>query len=252
MLSVERKNIIYKRLCENGKVLVNELAEEFGVSDETIRRDLEKLEQEGLAEKIYGGAVKAENTFYDLPFHIRQNSNVAAKQAIADAVLPHIQNGGYIALDASTTALEIMRRARNVQNLTLITNAVEVLFEFSQKNDWNIISTGGTLKSGSLSLVGGIAEKTVSGFNVDICICSCKGLSVEKGCTDSSESEAAMKRAMLASAKQKILAVDSTKLDKVSFAKVCDIKDFDMIVTDKKPPVEFIETAEKCGIKLIY
>lgn len=252
MLAVERKNIIYSRLCENGRVMVNELASEFGVSDETIRRDLDKLEQEGLAEKFYGGAIKAENTFFDLPFHIRQSSNVPQKKRIAELVLPLINDGDYIALDSSTTALEVIKAAKSRTNLTVITNSVEIMLEFSQKSDWNIISTGGSLKTGSLSLVGGIAEKMISGFNVDLCICSCKGLDLDRGCTDSNEADAEMKAAMLGIAKRKVLTVDSTKFNKVSFAKVCDVRYFDTVVTDTAPSAEWIEACNALDTELVY
>lgn len=252
MLAVERKNLIYTKLCEQGRVLVNDLAAEFGVSDETIRRDLDKLEQEGLAEKFYGGAIKVENTFFDLPFHVRQNSNTAEKKRIAELCVPLIHDGDYIALDSSTTALEVIKAAKNVKNLTVITPSVEVMIEFSQKADWNIVSTGGTLRTGSLSLVGGIAEKTLSEFNVDLCICSCKGLDLNKGCTESSEAEATMKIALMNSAKRNILVVDSAKVGKVSFAKVCDISDFDIIVTDKKPSLEWIDALESADCELLY
>ncbi|MBO5912869.1 MAG: DeoR/GlpR transcriptional regulator [Clostridia bacterium] len=252
MLAVERKNLIYTKLCEEGRVMVNDLAIEFGVSDETIRRDLDKLAQEGLAEKFYGGAIKAENTFFDLPFHVRQSSNTAEKKKIAELVIPMIHDGDYIALDSSTTALEVIKAAKNIKNLTIITPSVEVMIEFSQKADWNIVSTGGILKTGSLSLVGGIAEKTLGDFNVDLCICSCKGLDLDKGCTESSEAEATIKIALMKAAKRKIMAVDSTKIGKVSFAKVCDISDFDIIVTDKKPSSEWIDALKGADYELLY
>lgn len=252
MLAIERKNLIYKKLCENGKVLVNDLALEFDVSDETIRRDLEKLEQEGLAEKFYGGAIKAENTFFDLPFHVRQNTNTDEKHKIAELVLPMIHDGDYIAFDSSTTALEVLKSAKNFRNLTVITNSVEILLEFAQKSDWNIVSTGGSLKTGSLSLVGGIAEKTLSDFNVDLCVCSCKGLDIEKGCTEPSEADAAIKMALMNASKRKILVADSTKFGKISFAKVCDVSEFDVIVTEKKPSAEWLEKLEEATAEILY
>ncbi len=252
MLAVERKNIIYTRLQENGKVLVNDLAEEFGVSDETIRRDLDKLQEEGLAEKFYGGAIKKENTFFDLPFHVRQGSNTAEKRKIAELILPLIHDGDYIALDSSTTALEVIKAAKSRTNLTVITNSVEILIEFSQRHDWNIISTGGALKTGSLSLVGSTAQKTINEFNVDLCICSCKGFDIERGCTDSSESDAEIKKTLLSIAKRKVLAVDSSKLDKISFAKVCDISYFDTVVTDKAPSSDWKKALQESNAELIY
>lgn len=252
MLAIERKNIIYARLCSEGKVMVNDLAAEFGVSDETIRRDLDKLQKEGLAEKFYGGAIKAENTFHDLPFHVRQNSNIGEKKDIADKALRLIKDNSYIAVDSSTTALEVMKAAHTCRNLNVITNSVEILLEFSQKPDWNIICTGGNLRTGSLSLVGNIAANVLSEFNVDLCICSSKGLDVEKGCTESTESEASMKSAFIKSAKHKLLVADHSKFNRISFAKVCDITEFDTIVTDITPSEEWLEFCQAENINLIY
>ncbi len=252
MLAIERKNAILSKLLMEGKVLVNDLSREYGVTEETIRRDLEKLEKEGFAKKTYGGAVKIENFNTDLPFHVRKQTNVESKQYIASVIGSMISDGDYIMLDSSTTALNIIKSIMHKKKITLITNSIEILLELSNKSGWTVISTGGMLKEGSLSLVGYQAERMVSSFHVDMAICSSKGLDSEMGVTDSNERDAEIKKAFFKSAKKRILALDSSKFDKTSFVKVCDISDVNMIVTEKKPSDFWTEQLRQTGVEVVY
>ncbi|HCA29521.1 MAG TPA: DeoR/GlpR transcriptional regulator [Ruminococcaceae bacterium] len=252
MLAIERKNAILSKLLMEGKVLVNDLSREYGVTEETIRRDLEKLEKEGFAKKTYGGAVKIENFNKDLPFHVRKQTNVESKQYIASVIGSMISDGDYIMLDSSTTALNIIKSIMHKKKITLITNSIEILLELSNKSGWTVISTGGMLKEGSLSLVGYQAERMVSSFHVDMAICSSKGLDSEMGVTDSNERDAEIKKAFFKSAKKRILALDSSKFDKTSFVKVCDISDINMIVTEKKPSDFWTEQLRQTGVEVVY
>lgn len=154
MLAVERRNLILEKLQEDKKVIVSELSQEFQVSEETIRRDLDKLDKDGLAVKSYGGAVLNENTSLDMPFNIRKKNNPAGKQKIAKIVETLIEDGDHIILDPSTTAVFIAKALKQKERLTVITNSIEVILELSDVADWNIISSGGSLKEGYLALVG--------------------------------------------------------------------------------------------------
>ncbi len=252
MLAIERRNAILSKLVLEGKVLVSDLSREFGVTEETIRRDLEKLDNDGLAHKTYGGAVKADNINLDLPFQVRKQKNVEGKQHIAALISEMISDGSYLMLDSSTTALCVIKHIMSRKNITIITNSIEILIELCNKSDWNIISTGGTLKDGALSLVGYQAEKMVSGFHVDMAICSCKGLDHTVGVTDSNERDSAMKNAMFSSAKKRILAVDSTKFDKASFVKVCNLSDIDTVVTDCEPDSSWLSSFSESGVNIVY
>ena len=138
------------------------------------------------------------------------------------------------------------------KNITLITNSVEILYELSDHNDWNILSTGGTLKPGALSLVGSTAEKMIRDFHVDIAICSCKGVDINAGITDSNEKDSQMKQAIFSAAGRKVLAIDSTKFDRIAFTKVCDLGDVDVIVTDSRPSDKWIEYLDDCKTELVY
>lgn len=252
MLAIERRNAILAKLSMEGKVVVSDLSREFSVTEETIRRDLEKLDNDGLAKKTYGGAVKNENFNIDIPFHVRQQANVEQKQYIASIIAEMIHDGDYIMLDSSTTALYVIKSILDRKKITLITNSIKILIELCNKPDWNIISTGGVLKEGGLSLVGYQAEKMVSGFHVDLAICSCKGLDTKMGVTDSNERDSEIKKAFFASAKKRVLAIDSTKFNKASFVKVCELGDVDVIVTDTDPGENWKERITAAGTEIRF
>lgn len=251
MLAIERRNAILAKLSLEGKVVVSDLAKEFDVTEETIRRDLEKLDKDGLARKTYGGAVKNENFNIDLPFHVRKQTNVESKRAIAAKISEMIHDGDYIMLDSSTTALYVIKNILDRKKITLITNSIEILIELCNKPDWNIISTGGVLKEGGLSLVGYQAERMVAGFHVDIAICSCKGLDSDMGITDSNERDSEIKKSFFKAANRKVLAIDSSKFDKTSFVKVCDVNDIDSVVTDTDPGEGWRDRMKNFGVELV-
>ena len=252
MLAIERRNAILAKLSTEGKVIVADLSREFDVTEETIRRDLEKLDNDGLAKKTYGGAVANEKLKTDLPFNVRKSSNVAQKQIIAERIANLIHDGDYIMLDASSTAIYVTKCIKNLKNITLITNSVEILLELADKQDWNILSTGGALKKGGLSLVGTSAERMIRGFHVDVAICSSKGLDINMGITDSNEKESEIKQAIFAAADKKVLAVDNSKFDKISFVRVCDVSDVDVIVTNSRPSDRWVEQCKEKNVQLIY
>lgn len=252
MLAIERRNDILARLHAEGKVIVSELSQLYQVTEETIRRDLEKLENDGLAKKTYGGAVRNESFNIDLPYTVRKQTNVGGKKYIAQIIGSMINDGDYIMLDASSTALFIVKNIINKKKITLITNSIEILLELSNKTDWNILSTGGMLKEGGLSLVGFQAEKMIGSFHVDLAVCSCKGIDMEMGVTDSNEKDAQIKKAFMRAAKKRVLAVDSTKFDKISFMQIAELSDIDLIVTDAEPNEQWKRHLESEQVELMY
>lgn len=252
MLAIERRNTILARLSLEGKVIVSDLAREFDVTEETIRRDLEKLDREGLAKKTYGGAVINQNSTTDLPYSVRKRANVERKQHIAERIGELIHDGDRIMLDASSTAIFVAKIIKSRKNITLITNSVEILLELADKEGWNILSTGGTLREGALSLVGASAEKMIRGFHVDLAVCSCKGIDMTMGITDSNERDSEIKQAIFAAADRKVLAVDATKFDKISFVRVCDPGEVEIVVTDEPPTERWVEYLKNKQVELIY
>ncbi len=252
MLAAERRTLILEKLMDEKKVVVSELGELFGVSEETIRRDLDKLTKEGMAVKSYGGAVLNENNNIDMPFNVRKKKNLAGKQKIASLIAGLIEDGDHIILDPSTTAVSIVKSIRDKERLTIVTNSIEVLVELGDTNGWDIISTGGTLKENYLALVGSRAIEGISSFHADKVVISCKGIDMEQGVTDANDMFSQVKQTMLRSAKQRILAVDCTKFHKVAFSQICRIEDIDMVVTDLRPTDSWLKYFEERGIKCLY
>lgn len=251
MLAIERKNEILEILQKEQRVLVSELAKRYDVTEETIRRDLEKLERDGLVKKTYGGAVLNKNTNVDLPLRIREKTNRQEKQKVAELAAAMIEEGDSIMLDASSTSLMIAQQIKNRKKLTVITTSVEVLIELAQNEGIKVISTGGNLKSSSLSLVGRRTENCLELFHVDKAFVSCKGLDMERGVVESNELEAGVKLMMKHSAKQLILVIDSSKFDKVSFVKVMDLQKGDIVITDCVPDTKWQAYFNDRGVQVI-
>ena len=252
MLAAERRNLILEKLQDEKKVVVSELSVLFDVSEETIRRDLERLDREGLAVKSYGGAVLNETSSLDMPFNVRKKRNMHGKQVIAGLVDGLVQEGEHIIVDPSTTAVAIVKALKSKRRLTVITNSIEVLVELSDVSGWDIISTGGTLRESYLALVGPKAMDGICSFNADKVFLSCKGLDMEKGITDANEMFSQVKQTMLKCAKQRILAVDYTKFDNIAFSQICELKAIDMIVTDVRPSEEWMNYFAEKGIECLY
>ena len=136
MLAIERRNEILEKLQKEKRVVVGELSKIYGVSEETIRRDLEKLENDGYVIKSYGGAVLNENVNIDMPFNVRKNTNVVGKQRIAEIVKSMVKDGERLMLDSSSTAVFIAKALKEERrNLTVITNSIEIIIELFDRPD---------------------------------------------------------------------------------------------------------------------
>ncbi|MBR6771327.1 MAG: DeoR/GlpR transcriptional regulator [Lachnospiraceae bacterium] len=252
MLAVERRKRILEKVYEEKKVIVSGLSKEFKVSEETIRRDLEKLAEEGHIIKSYGGAVINEIGNIDLPFNVRWKSNTLGKQKIAELIREEIKDGDHLFLDASTTAVFIAKNIKMKKHLTILTNSIENLLELSDVSGWDIISTGGLLKAGSMALVGKKASDSIEGYHAEKLFFSCKGLDLEKGVLEGNDEMAGIKQSMIQSAARVYLAVDSSKFDKVAFSRICPLSRLDVIVTDQKPEERWMQVMEEYGIQCIY
>lgn len=236
----------------DGKVVVSELAGRYEVTEETIRRDLEKLESDGYARKTYGGAVRNESGAGDLPYTVRKQTNVGGKKYIAEQIAALIRDGNSLLLDSSTTALFTVKSMFAKQNLTLVTNSVEILLDLPQNHNWNIVSTGGLYRSESMAFYGNAAQEVIAKYHVDYAVLSCKGLDAEAGITDTREVFADMKKGFLRSARHVILAIDHTKFDMVSFVKFGDLSDVDIVVTDVEPSEQWKRLFAEKNIELYY
>ena len=182
MLAIERRNEILEKLQKEKRVVVSELSKAYGVTEETIRWDLEKLEKDGYGIKSYGGAVLNENMNIDMPFNVRKNTNVVGKQRIAELVNAMVKDGERLILDASSTAVFIAKRLKEEKrNLTIITNSIEIIIELFDAQDWQVLSTGGLAMEGSLALVGPQTDQMLRSYYVDKAIIHIEALTGNNG-----------------------------------------------------------------------
>ena len=253
MLAIERRQKIMAMLNENKSVLVPELAKLFNVTEETIRRDLEKLEKEGLLKRTYGGAVLVENYNVDIPFEFRNVTNIEGKKQIALSLIKYIEDGDTLVMDSSTSALQVAKLLKTKKKITVITNSEQIINELKVFEDTiKVISTGGTLRNKSLSLVGPIAEQTLRSLNASKAIISCKGFDIEKGFTESNELEAQVKKLMIEIADKVYMIADHTKMNKTALVNIATLDDVDFIFTDKILPPSQENAIREKNVEIVY
>ncbi|MDR2007734.1 MAG: DeoR/GlpR family DNA-binding transcription regulator [Alphaproteobacteria bacterium] len=259
MLPIERHKYILDLLRTQEFVRVPELSNILGVTEETIRRDIKFLAQNGDIKKTHGGAMLLENAEKPLPMHNHEDipfkkrilQNTDLKHKIAALGVSLVKNGDTLMLDASSTTLVLVEYLKQKKNLTFLTNSIEIVYKYANDPIY-IISTGGSPKKNGLSLIGKVAMETISQYNVDTLFMGCQGLDLNKGITDSNEPDSTLKRCMMKQAEKIYLLVDSTKFNKVSFAKIADNTEITGIITDSKPSEEWLKYASIHNIEIIY
>ena len=251
MLLAERRQVILDRIRAASRVVVSELSTEFGVSEETIRRDLEWLEQEGGAMRTYGGAVLKQGDQAPPPYATRKNTNVEGKVAIARLLAGMVRDGDTLMVDESSTALFAVRAVRQRKELTLITNSLNILQEASGQDSWHVIATGGLLKPDIMALVGPKALSTISGYHVRYAVLSARGVNTQLGITDSSDDVVQVKRAMMAAADHAVLLADYRKFDRSGFVSLGRLEEIDRLITDREPPEEWRQRLEDSRVEVL-
>jgi DeoR family fructose operon transcriptional repressor len=227
------------------------------VSENTVRRDLERLEKMGILKRTHGGAVLLEEArdIDDLDWLSRQNKMVKEKERIGLSAAELIQDGEAIILDAGTTTIQVAKKIQNKHNITVCTNAVNIAIELLFNKSITIILTGGILREISQSLVGSLAEDFLNGsIHVDKMFLSAGGISAERGVTNANIIEVPIKRAMINAAKEVILVVTHDKVGKISFTQVIPTEKIDIIITDKcddNSVVEELQRIKSKGVEII-
>ena len=164
MLAVERRNKIIEGINQNNTIIVSDLSKEYQVSEETIRRDLEKLQDQGYLIRTYGGAILPNDKKTDLPAKIRESLNKDAKIKIARKAATYISDGDCIFIDASSSSFYLAKEIKN-KRITVITNAVNVINELTNEKSISLIATGGKFYSSHLAFFGPLARRAIEQFN---------------------------------------------------------------------------------------
>lgn len=250
MLAAERRSKICELLEENEAVRVTELSLLFSVTEETVRRDLEKLERENKVIRQHGGAVKFKTNDSEVHFTEREILYVNEKKIIAKQAATLVNSGDTIMLDASTTSWYLANSLPNIP-IIVITNSIQVINELINKDKIEVISTGGRYSAKSHSFVGPLSERSIMNYHVNKAFISCTGAHIINGVSDSSELQAILKSLMIANSDEVILMMDSSKSNKPAFTHVTAIDQIDYLVTDVNIDSKFKIQAEELGVSVI-
>lgn len=238
MIAEERYRLIMEELRQHGLVKSAELKRSFGISSETVRKDLEELERRGLLARVHGGAKQIEgeslnaNITY-IPFSLRQKQQPEAKCSIAQTAATLVKEKQCVGLDSGTTTLEIAKALkRQFQNLTIVTNSLATVIELSDCKGFTIICTGGVLRPDEYSFVSEFATAILEQVNMDIMFLTACGVTPD-GITDQRIDEVMIHSRMARNASRVVVVSDSTKFEKPSLVRVCALDDIDTIITDR-------------------
>ncbi|HLQ95198.1 MAG TPA: DeoR/GlpR family DNA-binding transcription regulator [Pseudogracilibacillus sp.] len=252
MFAKERHEEIKKMVRKNKSVKVSHLIQYFNVSIETVRRDLEYLEQEGFLTRVHGGAVLEEVNSRELSFTVRKSKYLKEKQEIAKKAAAYVIEGQSIAMDVSTTNTEFAKVLKEkFSRLTVLTNSMIIANELSEMPDYTIIFAGGILRNQELCTVGDFTEDFISQFHIDTFFMSVSGLSLTKGLTDYGAGELQVKKKMIEISQHRIVLADSSKFDVVSLLNVCPFEQVNRIITDSKINENVLAKYQETGIEIL-
>ncbi|MCZ7574150.1 MAG: DeoR/GlpR family DNA-binding transcription regulator [Ardenticatenaceae bacterium] len=247
----ERWKCITGLIEQHGRVSVNELSDLFDVSKVTVRGDLDELERRGLLQRTHGGAIASDGDKAELTFKDRELINLDDKSRIGEAAAALVNHGDTIALDASTTALQVAKQIKNRHELTVVTNSIYIALELEDASDVTVVVPGGIMRRGTLSLVGQLGEEGLTKFNIQKGFFGAKGITLNEGLTDVNAFEVQLKRIMVRMAKQVIAIVDHSKWGRVAFASFASVDQLDMVITDAKAPEELVGKLRERGVEIV-
>lgn len=247
----KRQQQVMELLETQERVSVADLARGFGVSEMTVRRDLEALEQTGAVNRVHGGAVRAQSRSYEPPFTARATRRTEAKRRIAQAAAALLSKGETVILDAGTTTLEVARALRGGPELRVLAMSLHVANLLFDQPQITLMLCGGVVRFGELSLTGALAERAFADFSFDTYFLSAGGIDVRMGVTEYNPEDAAVKRAAFANARRRIAVVDGSKIGATAFARVCPVEDLDKIITDASAPAEGLEKLQQAGVEVV-
>ncbi|QDR82556.1 Glucitol operon repressor [Sporomusa termitida] len=230
MFAEERKTEILQLIRIGNPVTVSSLSQRFGVSESTVRRDLQELEDNGLIQRTHGGAISVQ-TGFEMSFQEKEVRFLAEKQQIATLAAGLVNDGETVLLDSGTTTLEIARLLRT-KRITVATNSMDIAQVFSDDAAVETVLLGGTLRKNTRALVGYLTNDALRKMYFDKVFLAINGIDPEFGITTPNLTEAETKRYMLHAGKQKILVADNSKIGRRSLSRVCGLEDIELLITD--------------------
>lgn len=257
MLAQQRHTLILELLSQNGMVHTADLVRQMDVSSETVRKDLDYLEQEGRLVRVHGGAMPVTDikepvsTSQYVSFQVRNTQHMEQKRAITLAAASMVKENQVIALDyGSTSQMMAMTLKEQFKSLTVITNSIQNAMILSECPDYTIILTGGILNKEEYTLVNDFTP-LLEHLHIDILFMTLSGVDPAIGCTDLHFSEARTQNQMRQAASRTVVMADSSKFGKASLVKICAVQDVDAIITDGGLTDSMASAIRRTGTELI-
>lgn len=246
-----RRQAILERLAERGEVTVAQVSRSAGVSEMTIRRDLEALEREGLLRRVHGGAISAVSRSYEPPFTLRAGRNGDAKARIGARAAALLSDGDTAAIDVGSTTLELARNLVDRGGLTVVTPSLRVAEMLGEAPGVRMILTGGIVRAGERSLIGDLAERAFEQLHCDTVFLGVGGVHPAAGLTEFNLDDTRVKRAALRTARRCVVLADASKIGRVAFAQICPLERVDVLITDSDAPEEGLEPVRNAGVEVL-
>lgn len=246
MLPAERHLKIIDLIAENGSVQVEELAKILDVSLMTIRRDLEKLKQDGRIDRCHGGAIMKR----EVPYTQKRSLETDEKHNIAGQCLRFIKKGSVVYLDAGTTTYEIALAIKDIPSLTVITNDIEIA-RLLLGSVANVIICGGVVQKSTGSMVGVLANQMMENIRVDVAFMGAASIDDHFNVLTPTMDKAVMKQTVCRNSKEKYLVVDKSKFGKQALIKINHLSDYTAVITNKKFTIEEDKKIKEMRITII-
>jgi DeoR/GlpR family transcriptional regulator of sugar metabolism len=251
----DRRAFILDQIARTQMVKVSELSDRFGVSEVSIRRDLNWLERVGLLQRVHGGAVAIPRVALSQSYTESMRSHGEEKERIGRAAAQFIQDGDYLIFDAGTTVLQVARHIPGellaLGNLTVIADSLPIVHELGHCKGVHLILLGGLYLPDCELFAGPLAMESLSKLHADIIFLGAYGLSLSHGVSATNMLEAELDRAMAQAATEVIVVADSSKIGVVGLTTILPIGKIDKLVTDTGAPSEFVTALEDQGVEVI-
>ena len=247
----ERRKFILDHIAKDGFVKVSKLAESLGVTQATIRKDLNYLEMQGVLQRAHGSAHTQSQHAIDLSLNTKRLINFEAKQKIAEKAVSLIKNDESILVASGSTITVFAENLKPKGRLNVVSISVNISAHLGDIPGITVMQVGGILYGNTLSVLGAEASKTIENLYCSKAFFGVDGIDMEYGLTCGTGEEASITQKMMQSSQTTIVLADSSKFGKRGFARICEIGDIDILITDSGLPMETRQSIENMGVKLL-
>ena len=251
-MRLDRLNEMEQYVLNHGTASLEELCHQFGVSMNTVRRDVTDLLERGWLKKVYGGVSAEARQAFVIPLYERSQKNEAAKQTIGRLAASLVQDNMSIFLDSGSTTMRILPYLTDKQNVTVITHSLMALYEAAKYPSLHVIALGGMYNSATSSFVGSNTLDELSKMTINLVFLAATGVTIERGLTNTTYFEVEVKQSVARQNKNLVLMADHSKFGHNALLTFCNFEDLTAIVTEQPLPEEYKSVVSRCGIQTLY